>query len=149
MAELEIYPDVNSRAASLPCRSGELALQRDMQMMRAGDIAGPAGARTHVERRVAQRPEDGRILALREVVVGAPHHDPPRARTVIARIRKLARQPLQVGENTIAILASYSVYRFRKDLFVVHSDLLFYRRIRHCLVACEDVVQNTEGVKQF
>src|SRR5215831_4354082 len=103
---------------------GELALQGNMQMMGARDIASPARTRTHVECRLAQGFENRWVLALRKVIIRTPHNDSFRPWTIIARIWVLSCDPRQVGKDPIAILVPYRAHGFRKDLFVVHVDHL-------------------------
>ena len=90
---------------------GQLALERDMQMMRAGNIARAARARAHAAGGIAQGVEHDWIFALAEVIVRAPDDDALRPWTMVARIGELAGNPLEIGKDAIAALGFHACRR--------------------------------------
>ena len=79
---------------------GKLALQLDMVVQGAGDIARAAGASPRdVERRMHGR-EHGRMLAHAEIVVGAPHRDRPGAIGVKCRAAGKLPRSRRISANT-------------------------------------------------
>ena len=84
---------------------GQFLLELHQRMMGAGDVAGAAGAGADAGRGLDHGADHLRVLAHAEIVVGAPDHDVALAlRRVPDRVRKAARDALEVGENAVAPL---------------------------------------------
>ena len=89
----------------LAVQVGELALQLDVVVGGAGDVArATRSGAGHVERRV-HGGDHGRVLAHAEIVVGAPHGDGPGpVRREVPRSRETAALAADVGEYPVAAL---------------------------------------------
>ena len=74
-ARLEIQPEVKTSAASLPWKIGELALELDDRVARAGNIAGAARAGADLRRRLDHGGDHLGVLAHAEIIVRAPNGD--------------------------------------------------------------------------
>ncbi len=100
---------------------GELALQRHVQGVGAGDVARAAGARAlGADRRLHGLDHDG-MLAHGEIVVGAPDGDVAhRAVVVEAGAREGAGDALQLGEHAIASFVVQAPQMAGEKGFVVH-----------------------------
>ena len=68
----------------MPCRIGQLALQHDVVVVGARDVAGAAGAGAALVDRLVHGGEHGGMLAHVQVIVAAPHGHP--ARLAAARV---------------------------------------------------------------
>src|SRR4029079_18702118 len=106
----------------LGVQPGELALERHMQGVGAGDVARAAGARAlGVDRRLHGFEHD-RMLAHRQIVVAAPHGDIARLAVLVeARAREGADDALQLGEYAIAPLVAQAIEMAREESLVIHS----------------------------
>src|SRR3954466_15482781 len=90
-------------------------------MMGAGDVAGAAGAGADPGRGLDHGADHLGVLAHAEIVVGAPDHDVARAlRGVPDRMRKPARDALEIGENPVAPLVMQAVEGGTEKLAVIH-----------------------------
>ena len=100
----------------------DLALQLDVVMGGAGDVARAARAGPgEVERRV-HGGEHGRVLAHAEIVVRAPHGDGPGpVRRKVLRGRKAAAVAPDVGEHPIAPLRLQCQQCLGERLRVIHE----------------------------
>ena len=87
----------------LAVQVGEFELQLHMIAGRAGDVPGSARAGAGLVDGRLHGVQHHRVLALGQVVVGAPDHDlgGRAVRTGPGGIRKTAAMPLQVGKNPI------------------------------------------------
>ena len=100
----------------------ELALERDVQGVGAGDVARAAGARALAGDRRLHGLEHHRMLAHGEVVVAAPHRDVTRRAVVVkARAREGADDALQFGEHAVASLVAQAIEMSGEKSLVVHS----------------------------
>ncbi len=117
----------------LAVQRGELALEQDVEVRRAGDVARAAGAGTHALDRGAGRLEDDGVLAHAEIVVRAPDGDRQR-RGLRARIapglREGARLARQIAEHPVAPLGPDPRHRGAKSPLVVHHRLLRPQSVR-------------------
>ena len=104
---------------------GELALERGVQRVGAGDVARAAGARALRVDCLAHRLDNRGVLAHGEVVVAAPHGDVARrlAVAVQARAREGADDALQLGEHAVASLVVQAAKVAREKCLVVHLPL--------------------------
>ena len=111
----------------LAMQAGQFALQLDMQVVGAGDVARAAGAGALRRHRVTHGLEHQGVAAHAEVVIAAPDHDLARGahRRPVQGQRIAAGQPLQVGEHAIAALAAQPAQRVAEEPLVVepHGDL--------------------------
>ena len=106
----------------LAVQVGEFALELDQRMIGAGDIARAAGAGAHPRGGLDHRAHHLRMLGHAEVIVRAPdHHVLRTVRRMPDRMRKPARQTLEIGKNPVAALVPKLVQgRIEKDV-VVHD----------------------------
>ena len=106
----------------LAVQVGELGLQLDVIVGRAGNVAGAARAGADRVDRLVHGGDHGGMLTHAEIVVGAPHGD--RAglgtREVLGR-RKRAAAPLQIGKDTIAPFTMNGVQSVLQLTGVVHQ----------------------------
>ena len=91
-----------------PVQIGELALEQQMHMAVAGDVAGAAGAGADRPQRLFHRRQHRRVLPHAEIVVRAPHRDLG-ADAVIIGARKPAAAPLEIGEDAIPPLGAQRI----------------------------------------
>ena len=112
----------------LAVQLGELALERHVQRVGAGDVARAAGARAlRADRRLHGLDHD-RMLAHGEIVVGAPHGDVARpCRLVEARAREGAGDALQLGEHAIAALVVQAPQMTGEKCLVIHCPCVLPR----------------------
>jgi hypothetical protein len=96
----------------------KFALQQHMVMIRAGDVAGTAGAGATLVDRELHRFGDLRMLAHAEIVVRAPYGDFLRTRSGMAyRPGKTPATAFQIGEDTVtAFLAHCFQFVFEESL---------------------------------
>ena len=105
---------------------GQLALQQNMQVGRAGDVARAAGAGAHGAYRGAGRVQAHRMLAHAEIVVRAPHRDLAlrrgiaRVRGIVARARVVPGPALQIAEHPVASFVPDGRHCGCKTCLVVH-----------------------------
>ena len=124
-ASLATNAEVNSSAASLPWRLGKLALEFDVIVGRAGDIARSAGACADEVDRLVHRGENLGMLAHAEVVVRAPYRDGVCGIALEhVCLGERAAAALYIGEYPIAALAFDGFDRFGELLLIVHEKLL-------------------------
>src|SRR5215472_8846543 len=100
---------------------GDLALEQEMDVTIARDVAGTAGARSHGAQRLLHRSEDGRVLTHAEVVVRTPNGHLG-ADAVIKGTRKTTATPLEIGKDAIAPLGKQPLQALFEKAFVVHHD---------------------------
>ena len=106
----------------LAMQVGQLALQLDMVMRGAGDIARAAGARAGGIQRLVHGGQHDRVLGHAQIVVGAPDGDRPGAGVgEVPGGRELAPVAANVGEDAITALGFQRVQRRRERLAVVHQ----------------------------
>src|SRR5690606_9610268 len=107
--------------AFLAVEVGKLALQLDVIMRVAADVAGAAAAGADVMQRLFHRLDHLRVLAHRQVIVRAPHGD--RLRPVVvgeaARSGILALLAQNVDEHAIPSLTMKALDRLVEDVVVV------------------------------
>ena len=107
----------------LAVQARELALEQDVQVRGAGDVARAAGAGAHAAHRLDRGVQHHRMLAHAQIVVGAPHRDRLRIGVgmgVARGARKRPRLTRQIAEHAVAALAPDPLHRALKDLLVVH-----------------------------
>src|ERR1700730_12949636 len=100
---------------------GELALEQQMHMAVAGDVAGSAGARTHCPQHPFPRREHRRVLTHAEVVVRAPHRHLC-ADAVIEGARKAAAAPFEIGEDPVSPLGTKRTEALSEEALVIHAS---------------------------
>ena len=118
---------------------GQRALEFDMVMRRAGNIAGPARARADIVERLLHRADHARALAHGEIIVRAPDRhvahfaggDP------VAGARKAAPCAQQIGEDAIASLGPNPGHGRLEGFVIIHCRFATVRwRLtpfsRHC-----------------
>ena len=98
---------------------GELALEQQMHMAVAGDVARAAGAGADRPQRLLHRRQHRRMLPHAEIVVRAPHRDLG-ADPVIEGARKAAAAPLEIGEHAVPPLGAQRVEALFEKAFVIH-----------------------------
>jgi len=105
--------------------TAELALERGVQRVGAGDVARAAGARTLRVDCPAHRLDNRGMLPHGEVVVAAPHGDVARrlAFAMQARAREGADDPLELGEYTVASFVVQTAKVPSEKCLVIHLPL--------------------------
>jgi len=98
---------------------GELALEQQMHMAVAGDVARTPGAGPDRPQRLLDRRQHHRVLPHAEIVVRAPHRDLG-ADAVIIGARKTAAAPLEIGKDAVAPLGAQRVEALFEEAFVIH-----------------------------
>src|SRR6516225_11798849 len=91
-----------------------------MQMMRPGNVSRPAGTRAHSASGFDERVYHDRVLTLTQIVVRTPDDDPFGPGAAIARIGKLADQPLEVDECAIPPITLHRRHDIGEYLLVDH-----------------------------
>ena len=130
-ASLEMKPEVKTSPASLPCRSASSASSWTSgwlvpEMLRVPPAPAPMRAR-----RLDHGVDHRLVLAHAEIVVGAPHDDLAGARFGAPDgVREAAGDPLQVGENAVAVLGVERGDRLTKDRLIVHQAALLFGTVR-------------------
>ena len=99
--------------------SGELALEQQMDMVVARDIARAAGAGADRAQRLFHRRQDRRVLPHAEIVVRAPNGHLG-ADAVIEGARKPAAAPLEISKHAIPPLGAQRVEPLFEEPFVIH-----------------------------
>ena len=101
---------------------GEFALEQNVVVGGAGDVAGAAGARPGAARRLAHRLDHARVLAHAEIVVRAPDGDLAFALPVAPdRAGETPGAPRQIGEDPVSALRLHLLQRPGEMRFVVHG----------------------------
>ena len=101
---------------------GQFLLELHQRMMGAGDVAGAAGAGADAGRGLDHGADHFGVLAHAEIVVGAPDHDIARpVRGMPHRMRKPARDPLEIGENPVTPLIMQAVEGGTEEFAVIHG----------------------------
>ena len=91
-------------------------------MVRARNVARPAGSGSHAGRGLDHGADHFRVLAHTEVVVGAPNDDIARALWRMPHpIGKMAGKALQIGKDAITPLTAQSGDRIGKKVVIVHG----------------------------
>src|SRR3981081_4351207 len=109
----------------LAVQIGQLLLELHQGMMRARDVAGAAGASAHSGGGLDHGADHLRMLAHSEIVVRAPDHDIARAFWRMPdRVRKPARDALQISEDPIAPLVMEAVECGAEEVAVIHRENL-------------------------
>ena len=104
---------------------GKLALQHDVIVVGAGDVAGAAGAGAAAVERLVHGGKHGRMLAHAEIVVGAPDGDLAGAVPGVADgARKIALLALQLGEHPVASFLVKAGELFGEEGLEIHACLL-------------------------
>ncbi len=104
---------------------GELALERDMERVGAGNIARTARARALGADRSLHGLEHDGMLAHGEVVVAAPHRDVAGLAVLVeTRAREGADDALQLGEHAVTPFIAQASKMTREKCLVVHSSPL-------------------------
>ena len=105
----------------LAVQIGQFLLELHQRMMGARDVAGAAGAGADPGRGLDHGADHFRMLPHAEIVVGAPDHDVARSlRGMPNRMRKPARDPLEIGENPVAPLIVQAAEGGTEELAVIH-----------------------------
>src|SRR3954452_6661097 len=92
-------------------------------MMRAGDVAGAAGAGADAGRGLDHRAHYLRVLAHAEIIVRAPDHDVALTlRRVPERMREPAGNALEIGEHAVAPLGVETIKGGIEELGVIHRQ---------------------------
>src|SRR4029077_19757406 len=99
---------------------GELALEQQMHMAVARDVAGAAGAGADRLQCLLHRRQYRRVLAHAEIIVRAPHRDLG-ADAVIIGARKAAAAPFEIGEYAISPLGVQRVQTPSEEALVIHD----------------------------
>src|SRR4051794_33924472 len=99
---------------------GELALEQEMHMAVAGDVAGAAGAGPDRSQCLLHRRQHGLVLAHAEIIVRAPHRDLG-ADAVVIGAWKPPAAPLEIGKDAIPPLGAQSVEPL--PAFVIHPRI--------------------------
>ncbi len=106
---------------------GELALQLDDRVVRAGNVAGAAGAGAVGAGRAHARLDDLLVAAHAQVIVRTPHGDFARPVLLAFRTpqgeRKTRGVAFEIGEDAIAIILLEFGYRRFEPRSVIHFDL--------------------------
>ena len=100
---------------------GDLALEQQVEMVVARDVAGAAGPGTHRPQRLLHCREHRRMLTHAEIVVRAPDRDLG-ADAVVEGARKPAAAPLDVGKDAVASLGAQCVEAFVEEAVVIHCS---------------------------
>ena len=104
---------------------GKLALEQDMVVVGAGDVARAAGAGAAFVQRLVHGRDHLGMLAHAEIVVRAPDGDFARLLARIAQCpRKTAGAPLKIGENTVASFLVQAFQLFREERLEIHRYML-------------------------
>ena len=107
----------------LAMQARKLALQLDMVMGIAADIAGAAGAGADLVQRFLHGGDHGRVLAHAQIVVRAPDGD--RLRAIVAGkalgVGILALGAQDIDEHAVAALDMKAVDRGSEDAVVIHG----------------------------
>ena len=118
----------------LAVQIGELRLELHDRVMRAGNVAGSAGARAMGARCANRRLDHVGMAAHAQIVVRAPDGDLAGtvffARGTPLRHREPARVALEIGEGAIALFRLQTVDRLLKAPLVIHRPPLFARPCR-------------------
>src|SRR5206468_7969724 len=99
---------------------GDLALEQQMEVIVARDVAGAAGAGADRPQGLLHRRQDRRMLPRAEVVVRAPDGDLG-ADPVIEGARKAAAAPLEIGEDAIPRLGAQRAEALSEEALVIHA----------------------------
>jgi hypothetical protein len=104
-ARFETYPEVNTRAASLPCRSASSPSSSISGRCRAGNIARAASADADARGGVLHGAHDSRMLAHAQIVVRTPDNDFAASVALMQPgSRKCAATSLKIREDPVAAL---------------------------------------------
>ena len=99
---------------------GELALEQQMHMAVAGDVARAAGAGADRPQGLLHRRQHRRVLPHAEIVVRAPDGDLG-ADAVIEGARKAAAAPLEIGKDAISPLGAQRIEALFEEALVIHA----------------------------
>jgi len=102
---------------------GELALEQQMHMAVAGDVARAAGAGPNRPQRLLHGRQYCRVLPHAEIVVRAPDGHLG-ADAVVESARKAAAAPLEIGEDAIPSLDVQCVEALFEVALVIHAGPL-------------------------
>ena len=106
----------------LAVQVGQFLFQLGVQVGRARDVAGAAGADAHARPCFGKSGQHVLVLGLAKIIVGTPHDD-VRGRTVgmmACRVGEVPGMPLQMGEHAVAALTLHLVDGVLEYLFIVH-----------------------------
>ncbi len=125
-ASFETNPEVNTSAASLRCKSASERSSSTSGPVGAGNVARAAGADAELFGRLLHRRDHLGMLAHAEIVVGAPDGDLAGIVGLVAihRRRKPAGDPLDVGEDAIALLLPQRIDCVFEDAPIIHARLI-------------------------
>jgi hypothetical protein len=105
----------------LAVQIGQFLLELHQRMMGAGDVAGAAGAGADPGGGLDHGADHLRMLPHAEIVVGAPDHDIARPlRGMPHRMRKPARNSLEIGEDAVAPLVMQAAEGGTEEFAVIH-----------------------------
>src|SRR5262249_4498874 len=99
---------------------GDLALEQQMHVTVARNVAGATGAGAGSPQGLLHRREHSRVLPHAEIVVRAPDGDLG-ADAVIKGSRKPAAAALKIGEDAVPPLGAERVETLFKKAFVIHG----------------------------
>ncbi len=100
----------------------ELALEQDVVVAGAGNVARAAGPGAAALDRLVHGGEHQGVLSHAEIVVGAPYRDLA-ARAVVIGTRKRPGPPLEIGEYPVASFRPQRVEPLFEEAFVIHVVL--------------------------
>jgi hypothetical protein len=108
---------------------GKFALEQQMHMVVAGDVADSAGAGADRPQRLFHRRQHRRVLAHAEIVVGAPDGDlcPD---PMIEGARKAAAAPLEIGQDAIPSLGTQRVEALFEKGLVIYAGRCWLPSLR-------------------
>ena len=114
---------VEDQCRFLAVQIGKLALQQDMVVVGAADIARAARPCPRTVERLMHRREHLGMLAHAEIVVRAPDGDVARAAlAVIGGGRKAADLTLQIGKDPVAALTAQAVQLVTEESLEIHRQ---------------------------
>ena len=100
----------------------QLALELDVIMIGAGNVAGATGTCATAVNGLMQGGNDLWVLAHAEVIVGAPDGDiADRVTSMVPGLRKRPRHAFEIGKHPIAPLAAQAFQRRLEEVIVVHG----------------------------
>ena len=108
------------QGAFLAVQVGQLALELDVVVVGARDVAGAAGAGAAAVQRLVHGGDHRGVLAHAEIVVGAPDGDLLLLGPVVGGAGEAPGLALEIGEDAVAAFGPQRVEFGLEEAFIVH-----------------------------